>query len=482
MFSLRTERAVRKTIVVVILFTVGINLWVLLKTESYSEPLHNRRQAGSLGTASIPHAKQKNIEPVLRRDTLENEVLGDGRRQSPHNNGRQQAVSPQHSHEKRGFVIGVSFWDQQTFSTSNILSLMCWAGSIGAVVVQPYMIASLFQVPLAKDVFTANETVTQLQDLYDIDFWNTASTKRGYAPLVAWQNFFQTAPRSVTLVYIKSSTKRSCELDLMHLQYSSVLEAGGFNVQRLVCLKENRTSELLSSGEFYNEVYGNYLPNETTVIFQEWSSSISRIADLRAIKCSPIANTFNLAVITPSQRAIQDSDTYIRNYISREGVYLAVLLRLEWIIHYKREFKEVLYRCMNATNQHLIAAKSEKKLSSTFVGVDIGKYGSTTENNLKSDIVFAEVERLFRSVSASSLSVAHLEESFSNVTHSTNSGYIAFLQKLIASRGACLITLGGGSFQKHALSLYKATHAAGQQCFITLNSECAVSASQRLST
>ena len=50
------------------------------------------------------------------------------------------------------------------------------------------------------------------------------------------------------------------------------------------------------------------------------------------------------------------------------------------------------------------------------------------------------------------------EESFKHVAHTTDSGYVAMIQKMLVVEAQCVVFIGGGSFQKHAQTLYVHSH------------------------
>ncbi len=46
-------------------------------------------------------------------------------------------------------------------------------------------------------------------------------------------------------------------------------------------------------------------------------------------------------------------------------------------------------------------------------------------------------------------------------------GYIAMLQKYIASSGTCVLTVGGGTFQETARRMHSIYHPSGPRCALT---------------
>ena len=112
----------------------------------------------------------------------------------------------------RGYALAVSFWDQQTFSTGNLLGLQCWAAHVGMLVPEPFMIESRFKTPLEAKYQNSEEAMLRLSDLYNLSYWNAMSKKWGFAPLATWEQFLNDAPRHVILVDLKPFTRKECSL------------------------------------------------------------------------------------------------------------------------------------------------------------------------------------------------------------------------------------------------------------------------------
>lgn len=78
------------------------------------------------------------------------------------------------------------------------------------------------------------------------------------------------------------------------------------------------------------------------------------------------------------------------------------------------------------------------------------------------------VDTLYKRLHGNSSSLEDFDESFNSVSSFRNPGYIAMLQKQLAASGTCLITVGGGSFQKTTIKLYKKYHPGNSSCAVTI--------------
>ena len=101
-----------------------------------------------------------------------------------------------------------------------------------------------------------------------------------------------------------------------------------------------------------------------------------------------------------------------------------------------------------------------------FLTVDCQKHGTDafrdthTSRYRRKDFVNSTMKILFRELKRYGLvlSFEGWEASFDEVPSFQTPGYVALVQKNLAVSGSCLVTAGGGSFQKSAIELYKSMH------------------------
>ena len=371
-----------------------------------------------------------------------------------------------------GYVIGVSFWDQQTSSMANIMSLQCWAGHHDMVVTEPFMIDSKFGAPLTAEAMKHNDTMVRLGRLYDLDHWNEYSKKRGYAPMVEWKEFLHQAPRDVVIV--KLNAHKSCSSEALILPY-------GFKAIKELCIKHTFHQTPTSMDTFLAQVFGDFSSSNVTVMFSDWSRSMINVfVDLNSVGC-PVTHT-HLDAISPSKEVNDSAEAYIENQFGG-GEFNAVMLRLEWIVSSgsQEKAKEAVSSCLHKTVRRLEVMMNYTGVKSTFVAVDSGKYGSKTSYKLNSDFVLEQIQVFLKTVYGNSSSLQHWESTFEEISKSTSPGYIGYLQKVIATRAECVLLTGSstGMFHKHALNMYKQLHrGTNDVCYATANMQCRVDASR----
>ena len=99
------------------------------------------------------------------------------------------------------------------------------------------------------------------------------------------------------------------------------------------------------------------------------------------------------------------------------------------------------------------------KYSKPIVAMDVGKYGSTSWHK---DVNMIKTASQFDSIIVVSQPVEVWTMAARGIT---NSGYIAALQRTLASWADCLVLLGGGNFLDLALNDYLSNHPnKEQQC------------------
>jgi len=103
----------------------------------------------------------------------------------------------------------------------------------------------------------------------------------------------------------------------------------------------------------------------------------------------------------------------------------------------------------------------------------VGRFGSKgyKRNPLMEFTVTQQVEKLIETLYGNSTTIQDWEETFLNISRTSNPGYIALLQKTIGTRAKCLLLVGGGTFQQHVIRLYQQMHI-GRLCYIQLDEFC----------
>ena len=188
-------------------------------------------------------------------------------------------------------------------------------------------------------------------------------------------------------------------------------------------------------------------------------------------QCRNIRNISTESQFYPSHRLLTDVQYYENHFLGSRNK-LAVMLRLERMtiqLQIKKHRSDNSSDAEKCLSEAVEAAEQiwskDIEYSKPIVAMDVGKYGS------RSWYKSVDVMKLKQQANSTLSLLFHnqwtfeqWENSFTQATRGiTNSGYIAALQRTLASRADCLVLLGGGYFQDLALNDYLRNHPKKEQ-------------------
>ena len=160
--------------------------------------------------------------------------------------------------------------------------------------------------------------------------------------------------------------------------------------------------------------------------------------------------------------------------------YVAVMVRVEYFAIYNNlrnlsadVQRSKLIECFISIDHKVRSLKQQRNINSTLLTMDVGKHGSIYFRSGKSpvmdiDVLNKAVPELFELMFGKSFTQDMWEGSFESVARLNVPGYIAIMrQKELAANSACLLVVGGGTFQDSAKTLYNELHF-GPKCILTL--------------
>lgn len=365
------------------------------------------------------------------------------------------------------YVMAWRYSGQQAAGVQGLASLQCWAGQSGlpVEVVEPVMRHS----ELTSTLKPNNTGSMRLGDYFDMRYLNSMSRGAGYAQVIARSEFLKKAPKFVIFVRSEVRDQRDEEV------WSSKGTAE--------CYTENRGQVM---GHVFNELRdlgycivkvaiteaGKLTRDKMTAIIGEWKDrNVILIVSLwkgpmsLAPKCQGIGSGSALSHFFPSRRLLQDAQRYNDLHIHNSS-YTAVMIRLEHATmltenspqHYSikgclQELKQTVEKVNRGTGGHL-----------PVVAADIGKYGTNTwkwaiKDHDKLKTAINDTWKVMDTLLHHQMSLEEWEGTFVEAAGGvTNEGYIAALQRALASRADCLVLMGGGSFQQAVLQEYLHIH------------------------
>ena len=375
-----------------------------------------------------------------------------------------------------GYVLANNYYDQQTAALKNLLSLQCWAAQLNMPVVEPFMVKSIFQTPLKTNV----SDLLRFSDFYDMEQWNEGYVKpNSFLPFASWEDFVYTSPRDVILVQILTRGG-TCSFP----SNSEFFKKHHFRIVREACVSLNENKPM-TTDEFNHLVLNEYYKlRNVTVILASWrgicvqescqSQTISTITDSKCDRWTLLNPGIDIQ-LNVSKRVNQDADLYVHRYLNNSS-YISVMLRLEYPIVTTRE-TDIVSKCIKGAQDTWKRLKNENQLNVTFLTWDIGRFGSARfeiqKIRWKAYEITKNAQPFFTAVYGNSTSEKEWENTLVDVSGNNNTGYIALLQMSIAVRARCIVLVGGGSFQRHALKMYTDMHPQTQtQCIATLSTTC----------
>ena len=361
-----------------------------------------------------------------------------------------------------GYVVALHIWEQLTKGTYNLLQLQCWAARYNVGVVMPTVIGSQFHFSFNKTLPTVG---MDLEEMFDVNQWREYTDKMGLAPLVPQEDFSRDIShhkRNAILVSIDYRDRKEgrCSHKWDETELANIKNIEQLEVTRTVCIMMGSTTG--SVDEFDKNIYGDLCPKDSVVIIDFWRG-ISQDPKAKRVNidldCSD-AETF-ACVMPLSPRIFKDAKNYALKYLGT-GLweYNAIMARLERMIHSHSSFNSKEKDLNKYVNQIIAKWKElKKKTSTTFLAFDYGTFGSESFRSKNYYACKARLEDLHHIIYDGKLSFQEWEKSFSEISHTNHSGYIALLQLQLVAHAKCVLFVSDRSnFVQHALHLYEDIH------------------------
>ena len=375
---------------------------------------------------------------------------------------------------KRGYMLTLTYSGQQAAGISSFISLQCWAGSLPVYVVEPFIKESTL-----GNIINSNETDTlRFSDFFDIDIFNKWSRNEGCAPLTTWEDFLANAPRNVILVRMFWGNDMEVLWDGNTTGDPGCYKAPKFQTfltENKFCIVKVLSAPYLINhdGLFTLKELKLLSPSNSTILFTFWNAIPKSLYDFDKLR--------------PSQQLLQYVEKYENTYL-RSGNSVAVMLRLEHLVQelfYTNASLRLRYdECLQEVVDTVQSLQKEVVSNTVFVTSDVGQYGSGTwdkyiyakiMDSIGKDYVFQIAKETVSTLYRHKMTFEQWEDTFSRATGGIEDrGYIAALQRTIASRADCLVLVGGGKFLRLTLEEYLYNHPEGsEQCvrFVCLREE-----------
>ena len=367
-----------------------------------------------------------------------------------------------------GYMLSFRYYEQQTQGARNLLQMQCLAHSFGMKIVEPFVVKSMFSIPISDISSTGNlsKKFLSLGDLVDMERWNSeASKKFGYSSVASWQDFLLNAPRNVIAHCIRYRNPPNIQVPIPGFNYREgcpsmcyekfiksmeYLGAFGFHLVQKTCSNFVDYAGSVTREDFFENVMDKYSSKEVTLIVNEFRGFFGLYRLPVLSECGIIHKKINFSIV-PSSRIMSDTHKYSRD-VFQGRPYVAVIARIERVILH---LHKNVSKCSQEIRGILKDLKSSHGISDTFLAMDVGKFGSSgsMRNNFQ-----PYGELLFKSIYEEQWTFEQWERSFESSASSDNPAYVANLQRTLAASSQCLILFGGGGFQSQARNLYEKLH------------------------
>ena len=395
-----------------------------------------------------------------------------------------------------GYVLVMRYSGQQGAGVAALVALQRWVRDVRL----PMLIVEPF---IQNSVLGAYRESLKFSDVFDLESFNRASRSEGMPEVVPWDAYVSRAPPNAVLVRIRGVPRPGPlpPLEVVWAAQPGSTECwhgrGGHNNikinNRSLCYVRTvlasfmfASKETISSAEVCNTLLSGVEPTTVTVVFELWRGPWEVDDPLLPppASCTYASKGLNLeyngsVTLTPklhdSPKLLRDIENYQQQFLRQSAglSYVAVMLRAEhaflMVNQVKNSIKHFnmliqLHNCLNEVVKKTTVVKTELRTQNVFVTADIGLYGSSSwQKTMSPDYtsngevgkVEEQVKHTVEGLYNRQWTFEQWENSFSQATGGMeDKGYIAAVQKGIASQAACLILLGGGSFQILALKSY----------------------------
>ena len=423
------------------------------------------------------------------------------------------ATNSDKSH-KYGYVVGMVYSGQQGAGVQALMSLQCFIGSFGLPmqILEPAISSTKFGSYHSID---NQSLLTSFSDMFDITHFNTVSENAGLASLVTMKDFIVDAPKvtilvvtrhqtsygqhkcvnSVSIIWSGENTSLCYQLNntvtvTMHSLRKFTM-SGGFCIKRVVSVivlpKSGNSFELFNKTDLYDKVFGPFYPHDVTLIFSEWRTPwyIANSSHVPS-RCQEMKLKSKKAQFRPSPQLLADVKYYKEHFLNSSNS-LAIMLRFErmlLLLKKRGNIEKEMKKCLDevvSTASNIWRRKNQRGIP--MVTLDIGKYGSgswVSSMDVK-QLNWSKITKLAKETLSTlfnnQLGFEEWEMSFSKAARRYgNGGYIAAVQRTLASQAECLVLAGGGNFQELAMRDYMRNHPnKGNWC---IHLVCAVNQEQ----
>ena len=409
----------------------------------------------------------------------------------------------------QSLVLSVEYPGQQGSAALCLSTLQCFLSSIynDFKIVEPYF---------CKSHFSYRKSALKFSSVFNFQLFNSESKKAHYPKMMSVEDFQRKESiispvhhKYIIFIHVDWNHRTSKQKVAWSAKYStddnvrclstnlddySRIEAryrGGLEMARKTfgtiwsrrCIVRVIELEITRGAEFtmppktvnsvFNFIFDKWAPGDVLLVFSKWPKTFLPVhSPLSGVNC--LKEHLNTVTILrqqfhPSQSLLEAAKKYEQQFLNGKN-RLAIMLRVERAVDGYLKEKANRGKNIEGCFAEVLSLKAEMdknftEVSTPIVTLDIGgKYGTDSFHSERVENLTKKVleDHLYHNTS---WSIAEWENSFIKATGGiTERGYVAALQRLLASRADCMILLGGGDFQAFAVTDYLEYHKIGKKC------------------
>ena len=284
-----------------------------------------------------------------------------------------------------------------------------------------------------------------------------------------WEHFISKAARQLVVVHIMIGSKDTTKVYVNDEVKKGVcwqprnfkdttLSRFGFKVVRKVCFKFS-IRKPIPIDEFNKYILGPFKANDVSIVF-------TFVPGVNMARINILEGRYHQKFVDwlkPSKRVINDAKKYIdmfldKSYVavSLRTVKMAISLRSRHPADIKEVSKIVVSKCIDEIGQILSTISGQH-----FMTIDIGRFGDPKASSfMTSSTATKIINKMINVTYQNQWNQTVWENTFIKAADGiSDSGYIASMQKEIATRASSLIAAGGGSFQ-HSMMIPRQSQSA----------------------
>lgn len=373
------------------------------------------------------------------------------------------------------YLIVLGYSGQQAAGVNAFISFQCWAAHSNQPVkiVEPAIRMSRLVSP-----FYTNSDALKLGDFFDLTHLNNASKSAGLPQVISLGQFQVKGSKDVIFMQFQDELEHkilhwpvegdsdSCYTAKTSKKQMDRIVRLGYCIRKIVNVK----SKSLTSTKLH-EVLGSWNHRSVTVVVSNWKAPLSPHAE-----CKHIGHRSTKAQFYPSGRLLRDTSAYIEANNAGSNYYNAVMIRLEHAVILAENFPEhySIQNCLKEVMNFVDSLQGDGEVAGLMVAADIGNYGSNSWDWAVSDrekfaTGMTNTKMAMNSLFRGKMSFEEWEQTFVQAAGGvTDRGYIAALQRTIASRAQCIVLMGGGNFQYLALLEFLRINGGGKDTCVHL--------------